>query len=91
MFISTIVFLYLQLNDNDKLISVLFIYFCTWSYQIQIFLNKSIWPMHGNLTGYTTPGQSELGSYSNEGVLYVPKIPKTVATPSDSFVSYPEQ
>ena len=36
--------------------------FCTQSYQIQIFCNRSIWPIDETLTGTTTPSQSEPGS-----------------------------
>ena len=43
-----------------------------------------------NLWDATTPGQSELGSDGNEGVLRIPQSSSiTEASPSDCLVSYP--
>ena len=43
-----------------------------------------------NLTGTTTPGQSGYESNGKEGVLHIPQSSRTVASPSDGLVSYPE-
>ena len=51
-------------------------------------LNSSIWPIGKTLSGATTPGQSEPGSNSNEGVLHITKGSKTGASPSDYQMSY---
>ena len=46
-------------------------------------------PLIGPLSGTTTPGQSEPGSDSNEGVLHIPPKPSiNGTTPSDCLVSY---
>ena len=37
------------------------------------WLNSSMWPINGTLTGTTTPGQSEPESNGNEGVLHIPQ------------------
>ena len=49
----------------------------------------SIWPIDRTLLGATTPGQSEPGSNSNEGVLRIPQISKAGASPTDGLISYP--
>ena len=36
--------------------------------------SSSIWPRNGTLIVTTTPGQSELENYGNEGILHIPKI-----------------
>ena len=47
-------------------------------------------PSMGPLSGATTPGQSELGSNGNEGVLHIPQSSSITGTlPSDCLVSYP--
>ena len=47
-------------------------------------------PLIGPLPGTTTPGQSEPGSDSNEGVLRIPPRSSITGTsPSDCLVSYP--
>ena len=52
--------------------------------------NSSIWPIDRTLLGATTPGQSEPGNDSNEGVLCIPQSSSiTEITPSDCFVSFP--
>ena len=57
-----------------------FYFFCKW-------LNSSIWPIDGFLTGTTC--QSEPGSNDNEGVLYIPpKLPDWSLTIICSLVSY---
>ena len=51
---------------------------------------SSIQPIDKTLSGATTPGQSEPGSDSNEGVLHIPhNLSITGTSPSDSLVSYP--
>ena len=40
------------------------------------WLNSSIWPIDGSLTGTTTLGQSGPGSNGNEGVLHIPQTPR---------------
>ena len=51
--------------------------------------NSSIRPKDRTLSGATTPGQSELGTQGNEGILHIPLSPSiTVAPPSDCL-SYP--
>ena len=53
--------------------------------------NSSIWPLDRTLSSATTFSQSEPGSNSNEGVLYIPKcFSFTGASPSDCLVSYPQ-
>ena len=37
------------------------------------FSNRPIWPIYGNLTGTTTPGQSGSGSNGNKRVLSLPR------------------
>ena len=50
---------------------------------------SSIWAIDKTLSGTTTPGQSGLGSDSNEGVLRITQSSSiTEATPSDCLVSY---
>ena len=39
------------------------------------FLNRSIWPIDGTLTGTTTPDQSQPGSNDNEDWFMVSSIP----------------
>ena len=41
------------------------------------WLNSSIWPQDGTLTGTTTSGQSGARSNSNEGVLHIPQSTRT--------------
>ena len=36
-------------------------------------LNSSIWLIDMTISGASIPGQSEPGSYGNEGVLHIPK------------------
>ena len=51
-----------------------------------------IWLIDRTLSGATTPGQSELGSDGNKGVLHIPQNSSiTEASPSDCLVSYPEK
>ena len=40
------------------------------------WLNISIWPIDGTLTGTTTQGQSELESNGNEGILHILQTPR---------------
>ena len=52
--------------------------------------NSFIWPTDRTLSGVITPGQSESGSDSNEGVLHVPQSSIiTEVLPSDYLISYP--
>ena len=53
------------------------------------WLNRSIWPIDGSLTGTTTPDRSGLGSNGNKGVLYISQSSRTEASFSDGLVSYP--
>ena len=51
--------------------------------------NSSIWPIDRTLSGATTPGQSQLGSDGNEGILRIPQSSSiTEVSPSDCLVSY---
>ena len=50
------------------------------------FINKSIWPIDGTLTGTTTPGQSGTGSNGNKRVLHSPQSSRTETR--YSLVSY---
>ena len=52
------------------------------------WLNSSIWPKDGILTGTTTQGQSEPGSNGNEEILHIPQSSRSRASPSDGLVSY---
>ena len=50
--------------------------------------NSFIWPIDWIVSGATTPGQSEPGSDSNEGVLRIPQsFIITGASPSDYLTS----
>ena len=50
---------------------------------------SSIWSTDRNLTGATTPGQSEPDSNGNEGMLRIPQNSNIIGTsPSDCLVSY---
>ena len=50
--------------------------------------NSSTWPIDRNLSGATTPGQSEPENEGDEGVLRIPQSSSlTVASTSDCFVS----
>ena len=51
--------------------------------------NSSIWPIDRTLSGATPSGQSEPESDGNERVLCICQSPRTGASPSDYFVSYP--
>ena len=53
------------------------------------WLNSSIWPIEETLTDAPIPGESQLGSNGNEGVLHIPKSPRIEALSSDSLASYP--
>ena len=68
------------------------IIFCTQlnSLKYSKWLNSSIWPINGTLTGVTTPCQRGPGSNSNEEVLHIFQSSSTEFSPSDSLVSYPE-
>ena len=44
----------------------------------------SIWAMSETLTGTTTPGQSDPGSYANERVLHILQSSRNEASPSDA-------
>ena len=57
-------------------------------YIVQIS-NSSIRPINRTLSSAITPGQSGLGSDSNEGVLHIPQSSRITGTsPSDCLVSY---
>ena len=45
---------------------------------------NSIWPIDGTQTGPTTLSQSGPGSNGHEGVLYIPKIFRIEASPSNA-------
>ena len=53
------------------------------------WLNTSIWPINGTLTGASILGESGPGSKSNERVLYIPQSSRNGASPSDVLVWYP--
>ena len=59
-------------------------FFCTWSYRIQIILNRSIGHTEGTLTGAATPGLSGPDINSNERVLYTPWSIRTGTSPLDA-------
>ena len=53
---------------------------------------SSIWPIDRTLSGASTPGQIEPGSYCNEEVLRIPESSSITGTsPLDCLVSYPGQ
>ena len=52
--------------------------------------NSSIWPIERALSGAKTAGQSGPGSNGNKGVLHIPQISKTGASPLDGLMPYPE-
>ena len=82
-------FSYTQLNDQTVLFQT--IQFSTSHlFALSSISNSSIWPMDRTLSGTTTLGQNGPGSNDNEGVLHIPQISKTDASPSDGLVSYPE-
>ena len=64
------------------------LFYGTWSYWIQIFLNRSIWPIDGTLKSIITPDQSGPGSNGNEEVLLTSQISKNGSSTSDNFISY---
>ena len=50
--------------------------------------NNSIWPIDRTLSGATTPGQKELRSDGNEGVICIPQSSSIIrASPLDCLVS----
>ena len=77
----SIVFVHKQLNVKTVLFQT--IQFCISKYF------NSIWPIDRLPPGANTPGQSEHGSYDNEGVLCIPQSSCiTETSPSDCLVSY---
>ena len=48
------------------------------------WLNSSIWPIDGILTGTTTPGQSGPESNGNKEVFHIFQISQTGASPSNA-------
>ena len=44
--------------------------------------NRFNWPINRNLSGATTPSQSELGSDGNKAVLHIPQGSSNTAAPS---------
>ena len=48
------------------------------------WLNSSIWPIDGNLTGTKTPGQSRIRCHNNNEVLQIPQSSRTGTSPSDT-------
>ena len=51
--------------------------------------NSFIWPIDKNLSGATSPGQSDSESNDNEGVLHILQSSSTTGTsPSDCLISY---
>ena len=81
LFSRSIVFVQLKLNVKTVLFQV-----------IQFNINtqfSSIWAIDKSLSGTTTPGQSEPGSDSNEGVRRIPLSSRiTRSSPLDCLVSY---
>ena len=49
-----------------------------------------IWPIDRTLSGATNPGQSGLGSNSNEGILYIPQSSSITEASPDCLVSFPK-
>ena len=52
------------------------------------WLDSSVWPIDGTLTGITTPSQSGSGINSNEGVLHIWQISRTGSSSPDAFQCY---
>ena len=50
--------------------------------------NSSVWPTDRTQPDTNMPGQSGTGSNGNKRVLCIHQSSKTVASPSDDFVSY---
>ena len=69
-------------NTNNSIQHYSFV--CTQlnGFKYSKWLNSSIWPIDGALTGTSTAGQSELGSNGNEDVFHIPQTSKTGASPS---------
>ena len=59
------------------------------SFKYSKWLNISIWPINGALTGTTTLDLSGPGSNDNVEVLHIPQSSRTGGAPSDVLVSYP--
>ena len=53
------------------------------------WLNCSIWPVDGILTGTTTSGQNELWSNDNDKVLAIPQTSRIGVSPSEGLMSFP--
>ena len=50
---------------------------------------RSICPIDKTLSGATSPGQSEPGSYGNEGIIRIPKSSSIAGiSPTDYLLSY---
>ena len=82
-------FVYIQLNDQIVLFQTIQF---SISHLFALILNvKQFYLTHRkDLTGATTPGQSEPRSDANEGVHHIPlSFGIREASPSDSLVSYP--
>ena len=61
---------------------------CTHDFKYSKWLNNSICPIDGTLTGATTQGLSTPGSNSNKELVYIPQSSRTATSPSDGLVSY---
>ena len=57
--------------------------------EYELFLNSSILPIVGDLTGTTTLDQSGPGSNGNEGVLQTSQISRTEASPPTRCILIP--
>ena len=73
-----------QLNSFKKCYLTLFILFVQYSK----WLKSCVWPIVGNVTGTTTPGESEPVSNGNERVLHIPQSSHNRSSPSDGLVWY---
>ena len=61
------------------------------SHSLFAHLVCSVWHIDRTISGSITLGQNEPGSNSNEDVLHIPQISKTIDLSSVSLMLYPEQ
>ena len=81
---NTSSFICTQSNGFKYFNSPLEILFNINGFKSSKWLNSSIWPIDGTLTGATSPDQSETRSNSNEGVLCTCQSSRTRVSPSNA-------
>ena len=76
-------------NTSDSIQHNLFM--CTQlnDFKCSKWLNSSIWPLDGTLTGTTTLDQNGPGINGNKDGLHIPQNSSAGVSPSKGLVSYP--